>query len=102
MKIAGDKNANMGSMAFASIAIGVIMALVLAGALLTVGLNINSGLSDSSPIDANSSYYNASQSVIRGTTSAYEMTGTMQIVIVAGGIIMLLLSVFGGLYLYAR
>ena len=92
-KIKEDKSGNLG---FTTIAIGVIMALVVSGALLSVGLNVNSGITKSSNIQAGDPYYNASQSVVEGTTGAYEMSGTMQIVIVSGGVIMLLLGVFGG------
>lgn len=102
MKIRNDKNANVSPMQFAGIVIGIVMALVLSGAFLSVGLTINSGLTNSLNIDANDSYYNASQAVVNGTTEAYTMTGTMQIVLVSVGIIMLLLAAFGGMFLYTR
>lgn len=95
-----NKKAMANPQAMTVIVVGVILALILGSAFLTIGLAVNSGISESVPIDANSSYYNASQTVINGTTAAYEMTSTMQLVLVAGGIIMLLLAVLGGFFYY--
>jgi len=80
----------------AGAAIGAVLGIIVVGAMLTVGLAINAGISDSVVIDATSPYYDASQSVVGGTTSAYAMSGTLQLVLMAGAVLFVLMSSLGG------
>ncbi|MDV0447422.1 hypothetical protein MsAg5_13120 [Methanosarcinaceae archaeon Ag5] len=89
-------NDDSGMSIAAGAAIGAVFGVIVVGAMLTIGLSINAGISDSVTIDENSSYYNASQSVITGTTAAYGMSGSLQLVLMAGAVLFVLMSSLGG------
>lgn len=73
----------------------IVLGIIIMSALLFAGLLVDDGFYTSMALDANSTFYNASQSVVNATTSAYSMSGTMMTVMIAGGIITILLSAFG-------
>lgn len=79
-------------MAGNGIAVGAVASLIVISALLMVGVNVNEGVADSTALTENDTFYTTQQSVVTGTQNSYAMTGTLQTIIIAGAVIMLLLG----------
>lgn len=77
-----DEKGNIGQ-----VATGAIMTLIVVGVLGIVGLAIMDGIADNSPVDANSSFYDTQTSFISGISSAFGMSGTLLLVIIAVAIV---------------
>jgi len=83
-----EEKAQMGT---GNIAINAVLALVVVGVMLYIGLQIMQGVDDSSNIESGDTFYNASTDVTTGVETSFSLSGTMMLVIIAGAIISLLL-----------
>lgn len=84
-------------------AIETALGIIIVSALLFAGLLVDDGFYNSMALDNNSTFWNASQSVVGATTNAYTMSGTMMTVMIAGAIVSILLVSFGiGRFLMGR
>lgn len=80
--LSADEHGNIGQ-----VATGAIMTLIVVGVLGIVGLAIMDGIQENSPVDANSSFYETQTNFIAGITSAFGMSGTLLLVIIAVAIV---------------
>lgn len=76
----GDDSGQMG-------AVTAVMTLILVGAVLFVGLSVMDGISESTALESGDTFYNASTDVTSGVESAFGMSGTLMIIIIASAVI---------------
>lgn len=81
-KLISDENGNIGQ-----VATGAIMTLIVVGVLGIVGLAIMDGIADNSPVDNSSEFYSTQSNFVSGISSAFGMSGTLLLVIVAVAIV---------------
>jgi len=68
-------------------AVTAVMTLILVGAILFVGLAVMDGVADSTGLESGDTFYNASTDVTSGVESAFGMSGTLMIIIIAAAVI---------------
>lgn len=76
-----------------NLAIGAILAVVLASAFLVIGVVVLQGIVDGSTIAVNDTFYLALDNITTSIESAMSLGGTMLLVIVGVAILMLLAGV---------
>ena len=83
--IANDK-AQMGN-----VGIQAVMALIVIGVMIYVGLQIMEGVVDSSALTSGDTFYNTSVTVTEGVEASFSLTGVLMLVIIAAAIIAILM-----------
>jgi hypothetical protein len=76
-------------------AVTAVMTLIMVGAFIMVGLMVMSGIYDSTGLTENDTFYNASEEVASGAESAFTMSGTLMLIIIAGAVLSVLIGYFG-------
>lgn len=76
-------------------AVTAVMTLIMVGAFIMVGLMVMSGIYDSTGLEEGDAFYNATEEVASGTESAFGMSGTLMLVIIAGAVLSVLIGYFG-------
>lgn len=75
-------------------AVGAVLALVVAAAVMVIGVVMLQGFSDSATIGVNDSLYNTLDSITTSTESAMGLSGTLLIVIIGVTILATLMGIF--------
>lgn len=75
-------------------AVGAVLALVVAAAVMVIGVVMLQGFSDSATIGVNDSLYNTLDSITTSTASAMGLSGTLLIVIIGVTILATLMGIF--------
>ena len=81
-----DDKAQMGN-----VGIQAVMALIVIGVMIYVGLQIMEGVVDSSALESGDTFYNTSQTVTEGVEASFSLTGVLMLVIIAAAIIAILM-----------
>lgn len=76
-----------------NLAIGAILAVVLAAAFLVIGVVVLQGIVDGSSIASGDTFYNTLDNITSSIESAMGLGGTMLLVIIGVAILMLLAGV---------
>jgi len=76
-------------------AVTAVMTLIMVGAFIMVGLMVMSGIYDSTGLESGDTFYNASEEVATGAESAFSMSGTLMLIIIAGAVLAVLIGYFG-------
>lgn len=76
-----------------NLAIGAILAVVLAAAFLVIGVVVLQGIVDGASITSGDTFYNALTNITSSIESAMALGGTMLLVIIGVAILMLLAGV---------
>jgi hypothetical protein len=72
--------------------VGLAIALVVVGVVMYVGLNVMSTTEQSTELDNNSEFNNASQDLTGGIADAYSLSGILFLVLILTGVVGLLLG----------
>ena len=75
--------------------VGLAIALVVVGVVMYVGLNVMSTTEQSTQLDNNSEFNNASQDLTGGIADAYSLSGILFLVLILTGVVGLLLGLRG-------
>ena len=73
------------------VAIGAVLALIVIGVLLYVGLSIMEGVTDSAALESGDTFYNTSNTITTGVESSFGLTSVLLLVIIAAAIIGILM-----------
>lgn len=88
-KLLEDEKAQMGN------PVNAVMTLIMVGAFVMVGIMVMSGIYDSTGLEDGDTFYNASEEVAGGAESAFSMSGTLLLIIIAGAVLAVLIGYFG-------
>jgi len=72
--------------------VGLAIALVVVGVVMYVGLNVMSTTEQSTEVESNSEFANASADLTNGISDAYSLSGILFLVLILTGVVGLLLG----------
>lgn len=76
-----------------SMPVMAVMSLILLGSILYVGISVMDGIHESTALESGDTFYNASSSVTTGVETAFGMSGTLLLIVIAAAILGSLISV---------